>query len=176
MKIFIMGATGFIGFSVAQAFRRAGHEVWGVTRSKEKTKILLQNEIFPVIGNMQNPDSYKKYIDECSVLIQAASDNENNQSELDKKTIETFIKSSKESDSKKTIIHTSGCWIYGDTKGKMVDESSPKDPIEMVKWRIGNENLVLNSKEVKGIVIRPGCVYGKQGSLYSIWFKRGSFR
>jgi len=29
MKVFITGATGYIGFNVAMAYPRAGHEVWG---------------------------------------------------------------------------------------------------------------------------------------------------
>ena len=36
MKVFITGATGYIGFSVASAYRRAGHEVWGLVRSGKK--------------------------------------------------------------------------------------------------------------------------------------------
>jgi nucleoside-diphosphate-sugar epimerase len=31
--------------------------------------------------------------------------------------------------------------------------------------------MVLNAGGVKGLVIRPGCVYGKQGKLTSIWFQ-----
>lgn len=41
MNVFLTGATGYIGFSVAQAFRRAGHQVWGLTRSAAKAQRVL---------------------------------------------------------------------------------------------------------------------------------------
>ena len=57
MKVFITGATGYIGFSVASAYRRAGHEVWGLVRSEEKARRVARHEIRPVIGAMQKSDS-----------------------------------------------------------------------------------------------------------------------
>ena len=36
MKIFITGATGYIGGSVAATMRDAGHEVLGLVRSNER--------------------------------------------------------------------------------------------------------------------------------------------
>jgi nucleoside-diphosphate-sugar epimerase len=67
MKVFITGATGYIGFNVAQAYRRAGHEVWGLTRSEEKKKLLESNEVHPVIGSMQQPESFLPAAEPCSV-------------------------------------------------------------------------------------------------------------
>lgn len=58
MKLFITGATGYIGFSAAAAFRRAGYEVWGLTRSQKKASWLACNEIHPVIGSLQEPDTF----------------------------------------------------------------------------------------------------------------------
>jgi hypothetical protein len=40
----IYSASGFIGFPVAQALLRAGHTVYGQTRSKDKAKQLAANE------------------------------------------------------------------------------------------------------------------------------------
>lgn len=37
-------ATGFIGFSVSQALVRAGHDVYGITRSIEKSRKLATEE------------------------------------------------------------------------------------------------------------------------------------
>ncbi len=38
MKIFVTGATGYIGFAVASEFAAKGHEVFGLVRSEEKVK------------------------------------------------------------------------------------------------------------------------------------------
>ena len=74
MNVFITGATGYIGFNVAQAFRRTGHQVWGLTRSAAKATMLEQQEIWPVIGSLQQPDSYKAVAEQCTVLIHCAAD------------------------------------------------------------------------------------------------------
>lgn len=41
--------TGFIGFPVATAYARAGHIVYGVTRSKSNGQLLAKEEIIPVV-------------------------------------------------------------------------------------------------------------------------------
>lgn len=44
-KVLVLGATGYIGFAVASALARAGHEVIGQTRDVSKNgKQLQQNE------------------------------------------------------------------------------------------------------------------------------------
>ncbi len=85
MKIFITGTTGYIGFNVAKKLRQAGHEVWGLTRNESKSDLLRQNEIHPVIGDMKDPGSYRKYAEAASLLIHAAVDYVNGQEALDKK-------------------------------------------------------------------------------------------
>jgi nucleoside-diphosphate-sugar epimerase len=52
----------------------------------------------------------------------------------------------------------------------MMDEASVLAPPNFVAWRPAHEQMVLNARGVKGLVIRPGCVYGKQGGLTGMWF------
>jgi nucleoside-diphosphate-sugar epimerase len=170
MKVFITGATGYIGFNVALAFRRVGHEVWGLARSEEKGQLLVKNEIHPVIGTMQQPESYVPYAERCSVLIHAASDPRGDTVSLDRKTIEMLIDAGRREVRPKTIIYTSGVWVHGNTGPTMVDETFPLSPAKLVSWRPAIEETVLRTPGIKGIVIRPGCVYGKQGGLTGIWF------
>ncbi|MGD8427178.1 MAG: NAD-dependent epimerase/dehydratase family protein [Balneolaceae bacterium] len=173
MKIFITGATGYIGFSVAKAMRRAGHNVFGLTRSEEKAVMLAKEEIHPVIGDMQNSESYREKAEQCSVLIHAAADYQNNTVELDKKTVQTLIGAgaSGNGPQPKTFIYTSGCWVHGNTGYEAVDERTPLNPIEAVTWRPEVENMVLDAEDIDGIVVRPGCVYGERGGLMDMWFK-----
>ncbi|MDX1670736.1 MAG: NAD-dependent epimerase/dehydratase family protein [Balneolaceae bacterium] len=170
MKVFITGATGYIGYNVAQAFRRAGHQVWGLTRSEEKKEMLARQEIRPVVGNMQDPGSYRSVAEKCAVLIHTAFDYEADTVDLDLKTVESFIETGASGAQPKTFIYTSGCWVIGDTGKGMADETTPLDPIDIVAWRPNHEIMVLAAEEVDGIVIRPGCVYGKEGGLTGLWF------
>src|SRR5439155_14704875 len=72
----------------------------------------------------------------------------------------------------KTLIFTSGAWVYGDTGDHMVDETTPLDPIKLVAWRPAQEQLVLQTSGVRGLVIRAACVYGRAGGLTAPWFAK----
>ncbi len=171
MKVFITGATGYIGFNVALALRRAGHRVWGLVRSEEKARILAQNEIIPVMGSLQRPENYLGIAEQCSVLIHAATEYSEERTTLERLTVESFIRAGKSGASSKTFIYTSGVWVYGNTSCQLVDETTPLNPAKLVSWRPAVEEMVLNAAGVKGLVIRPGCVYGRGGGMTGLWFK-----
>lgn len=175
MKVFVTGATGYIGFNVAMAYRRAGHAVWGLTRSTEKARILERHEIRPVVGSMQAADRWQDAASACAVLIHAAVDYQADPFALDKQTVEFLLSLANRGPQPKTLIYTSGVWVYGDTRGTLVDETTPLAPPKMVAPRPATEQLVLSAGHVRGVVIRPGCVYGYQGGLTGMWFA-GAFQ
>ena len=74
MKLFITGATGYIGFDVAKTIRRAGYEVWGLTSNIKKTSLLARNEILPITGSLQNPESFQRIAERSDVIIHTAID------------------------------------------------------------------------------------------------------
>ncbi len=170
MNVFITGATGYIGFSVAQAFRRAGHQVWGLTRNAAKATVLAQQEIRPVIDSLQQPDSYKAIAERCTALIHCAADYQNDWAALDRQTIETLLAASQRGLQPKTLVYTSGSWVYGDTSGRMVDETAATVQFVIGAHRPDIEHLLLSSTYVRGLVIRPAMVYGKRGGMTAAWF------
>jgi nucleoside-diphosphate-sugar epimerase len=170
MKVFITGATGYVGFSVATAYRRAGHEVWGLTRSEDKARRLARHEIRPVVGSLQTADRWRDTAGGCSVLIHAAVDYQTDPFALDLQTVEFLLSLAGHGPRPKTLIYTSGVWVYGSTRGMLVDETAPLNPPRMVARRPATEQLVLAAGDVRGLVIRPGCVYGYQGGLTGTWF------
>jgi nucleoside-diphosphate-sugar epimerase len=171
MKVFITGATGYIGLNIAVAYRRAGHDVWGLTRNPQKAPILARHGIRPVQGSMQDPGSWGEAAQGCSVLIHAAVDYQEDPFKLDQQTVEFLISLARQPGPRpKTLIYTSGVWVYGSTGGALVDETTPLNPPKLVSKRPDIERVVLGSGDVRGIVIRPGCVYGYQGGLTGMWF------
>ena len=174
MKVFITGSTGFIGFAVAQAIRRAGHAVYGLARSRKKARILSQNEIIPVLGDLLKPDTYREVAEQSNILIHAAVDYQADTVAVDKLTIENLLAASGKGPQQKTFIFTSGVWVYGNNGMSAVDECSALSPPKHVAWRPAHEQMVLQASHVRGIVIRPGCVYGKTGSLTEMWFEPAS--
>lgn len=170
MRIFVTGGSGYIGSAVALACRRAGHDVFGLVRSAEKGKELVRNEVRPVVGTLQNPESYLSVAKHCSVLIHTAFERTAEAVALDRKTVETLLAASAGGSEPKTVIYTSGVWANGDTKCAAVDETAPPAPIQAVSFRPATEALILGSSTAKGIVIRPGVVYGGRGGLTGMWF------
>lgn len=50
MKVLILGASGAIGYPTAQAFSRAGHIVYGQSRSQQTADVkFAAEEILPVV-------------------------------------------------------------------------------------------------------------------------------
>jgi nucleoside-diphosphate-sugar epimerase len=171
MRIFVTGATGYIGGAVAVALRRAGHDVRGLVRSPEKAVRLRRDEIEPVVGDMTHPGSYHEALDECAVLVHAAVDHGAGVVEPDRAVIDTFLAAGTRGARPKTVLYTSGVWVYGDTRGRWADETTALAPVPMVAWRPEHERLVLENPGVRGVVVRPGCVYGLAGSLTGRWFE-----
>ncbi len=169
MKVFVTGATGYIGFNVALAMRHVGHEVWGLARSPQGAARLVRHEIHAVKGCMEQPESYAKVAEACSVLIHTAAD-PNDRERLDKLTVQTLLEAAHRGPRPKTLVYTSGVWVYGDTGHELVDETSPLTPPKLVAFRPAVEEMVRGAAHAKGLVIRPGCVYGKAGSLTGLWF------
>ncbi len=170
MKVFVIGATGYIGFQVAQAFRRAGHEVWGLTRSTGKARVLAEQEIHTVVGSMQKPESYRAAAETCDVLVQVAVDYAADTAAVDRLTVETLLAACHHDPQPKTFVYTSGAWIYGDTGGEAVTETAPLAPFRGSAFRLETEPMVLSAPGGRGIVLRPGDVYGKSGGLTGNWF------
>ena len=67
MKVFITGATGFIGLAVGQAFARAGYEVYGLCRSEAKARLLAREEIRPVPGDLSRPETWAEAAAQATV-------------------------------------------------------------------------------------------------------------
>lgn len=171
MRIFVTGATGYLGFNVATAFRRAGYDVYGLVRTQDKARELAKQEVHPVLGTMEQPDGYAAIAADCSVLIHAAADTQGDMFALDRKTVEALLSLSKKGPQPKTLIYTSGVWVYGNTGTKVADETTLVNPPKLVSARPKIEQTVLNAEGVRGLVMRPGCLYGKQGGLTAMWFK-----
>jgi nucleoside-diphosphate-sugar epimerase len=170
MHVFVTGVTGYIGFAVAAALRRAGYRVSGLARSEAKARRLVQHEIEPVIGDLADPKTYLEVASDCALLVHAAFDYAANGVAKDRTAIDTLLEAARRGPKPKTLVFTSGVWVYGDTGDRMVDETTPPNPPKLVAWRPAHEQMVLQAAGVRGLVIRPGDVYGGSGGLTGQWF------
>jgi len=169
MRVFVTGATGHVGFHVALAFRRAGHHVLGLARSEAGAARLDRHEIRPVLGTIQDPGSWKG-AEEASVLVHVASDSKADVWAADRAAVDGLLALAGKGASPKTLLYTSGVWVYGSTGDRLADETTPLAPLPMSLPRVETEKRVLSAAGVKAIVLRPGCVYGYGGSITAMLF------
>ena len=153
-SVFVTGASGTIGNAIAQAFRRQGYHVRGLVRSEKGAKLLAAQEIEPVISDLSNLKEIK-----ADIGVHASANYGPDRIAHDLKAIELLSKCDQ-------FLYTSGCWIHGNSK-EIVNEESPISPLSIVKWRSGHEEKALKAG---GVIFRPGFVYGGSGSLTGDWF------
>ena len=60
MRVFLTGATGYIGSAVLDGLLKAGHEVTALVRSNEKAARVARRGGHPVIGSLADTESDRK--------------------------------------------------------------------------------------------------------------------
>lgn len=182
MRIFLTGATGYIGGAVLDALVRAGHDVTALVRTNEKAKRVAKRGARPVVGNLADPDSFKGAADAQDGYIHAAFDySAAGGPTVEQAALETIIAAAKRprtggaSASRRFIIYTSGVWILGKTP-EPAAEDAPINPIAMASFRPAHERLVLDAAtdHLRTVVVRPGVVYGGGSGIVADLFKSAS--
>jgi nucleoside-diphosphate-sugar epimerase len=162
MKVFLTGATGYIGSAVAERLRAAGHEVTGLARSDASAAKLRSAGVHVVRGDFSDPRSLSGAAQDADGVISAATTYD---PAVDGPAIDAMLDALEGNN--KPLIYTSGIWAHGDTLGRVVDERSPPRPAELVRWRQVVEERVIGAvqRAVRAIVIRPAIVYGRAGGI-----------
>jgi nucleoside-diphosphate-sugar epimerase len=163
MRIFLTGATGYIGSAVLDALLRAGHKVTAIARDPEKAERLAAKSVTPIIGELGTPDSYLPAVESAEAVVSTAFEYSSRGVALDRQVLDTVLPLLARSAAAepRTFVYTSGIWVLGRT-ATPADEAAPLHPAELVAWRPEHEQLVLGwgGNGLRTLVVRPGIVYG----------------
>jgi nucleoside-diphosphate-sugar epimerase len=164
MQVFVTGATGYIGGTVATRLAKAGHTVTGLIRDSAKTTDLARLGIQPVVGTLDDADILAEHARRADAVVNAADSDHRD-------AVETFIAAL--AGSGKPLIHTSGSSIVGigtdgETSEAVFDEDildpgsrwEPDHPVR--KARVAVDRLVLAAAEkgVRTAVLCHSLIYG----------------
>src|SRR6266487_1001170 len=152
MRIFLTGATGYIGASVLDALVRAGHDVTALVRNNEKAQQVADRGGHPVLGNLAEPDSFREAADGQDGYILAGFDSASGRGPaIDQLAVETIVEAAKRPRSnasnapaRRYIIYTSGVWVLGRAPVPAT-EDTPVNPVAAVSFRPVHERLVLDA-------------------------------
>jgi nucleoside-diphosphate-sugar epimerase len=163
MKVFIVGASGYIGGSVAAALAGQGHQVSGLARSDETAAALKQRGIAPVRGTLDDATALTAAAKTADVTIGAANADHRSAAEAIVKAL---------AGTGKSYLHTSGSSIVGGpARGEFVaavfDEDTPFTPPPARQARVEIDNMVRGAAGMRGIVIAPSLIYGRGHGLHA---------
>jgi nucleoside-diphosphate-sugar epimerase len=170
-RIFVTGATGYIGGAVAARLARRGLKVYGLTRRKDKVKALEAVGVVPVIGDLTQEHEWRGVLQNCDAAVHAAFEGENGAADLDHAALEALRHASLDGRVRR-VLYTSGFWVHGPGQDGHADEQTALQPLAHMQWRAAHEEIALDlaAHEVEVIILRPALVYGEHRGILGGWF------
>ena len=155
MRIFVTGATGFIGSAVVTELLQAGHEVIGLARSDHAVAALEAAGATPHRGDLEDLDSLRAGAEAADGVIHTAFVHDFSRladsGRIDLRAVETL------GDSGRPLIITSGTALV--TPGRTATENDVSEPEGAGSHRAPSEHAALARG---GVVVRfPPTVHGE---------------
>lgn len=160
MRVFITGATGFIGSALVPELIKAGHKVLGLTRSENGAAALISQGAEVQYGTIEDTASLKAAASHADAVIHLAFNHDfsrfQQNCEDDRRAIEAMGDAL--AGSGRILIGTAGVLVNNPTPGQPFDEEDPKPAM---KWpRVSEEaTLATLDKGVSGIVVRLSQIH-----------------
>jgi len=172
MKVFLTGATGYIGSVVAEKLKGKGHKITGLARNEAAENKLREKGIESLRGDLKDVESLKRGAQEADSVIHTAFIHDFSDYDGAVKTENAAIAAFADAlaNTNKPFIATSGAAFLGDTKEVEADEDFPYDRNSSFISRAESEQdaLKMSQKGVRSIILRlPLFVYGRGGSSFA---------
>lgn len=163
MRVFVTGATGWVGSAVVKDLIEAGHQVLGLARSEDAARALVATSASVQRGDLENLDSLRDGAAACDGVIHTAFNSDFSafqaNADIDRRAIEAI--GDVLAGSGRPLVTTSGTLMIAlatpgrvGTEQDAPDASVPRVPSELA-------TLSLASRDVRSSVIRlPPSVHG----------------
>jgi nucleoside-diphosphate-sugar epimerase len=158
VRIFLTGATGFIGGAVASALVAAGHAVRGLVRDNVKAAAVAAHGIEPVVGTLDDAALLIEEARAADAVINAASSDHRG-------AVEALLVGLDRSG--KPLMHSSGSSIVadlamGEPSDRIFDEATPLAPLPDKAARVAIDRQVLDAAGagIRAVVLCNTMIYG----------------
>lgn len=166
MRVFVTGASGFIGRAVVQELLSNGHQVLGLARSDKSAELLRQAGAEPHQGDLEDLDSLSRGARAADGVIHLAFIHEfadfDRPAEMDRHAIEAMAKAL--AGTNKPLVIASGTIAL--KKGVLATETTPLELNDKWSTRAKTSELLpdLSKREgIRGIEVRlPPPVHDKE--------------
>lgn len=161
MKVFVTGATGYIGRSVVAALLRRCHDIVGLARSTEAAQALSDRGVAPVRGDLDAPEDWAAACASADAVIHLAfqwKPEVASTIEAERRTVSLMLEAARGLE--RPFVFTSGTSVLGDTGDAVFEEDTSIAP-HPLDARLATERLVLHARGVAGCVVRAPNVYGR---------------
>ncbi len=159
VKVFVTGAAGYIGGSVAAALMGAGHRVSGLVRNDERAAQVRSRGIVPVLGTLDDGALLAQCARTADAVIHCADADH-------RASVAALLNALRGSG--KTFLQTSGSGIVSDgANGERGDavyaDDTPVRPVPAREARVAlNRDILATAQHgVRPIVIAPTMIYGR---------------
>lgn len=159
MKIFLTGASGYVGGTIADVLIAAGHSVAGLVRSEARAAQVRARGIEPVLGTLSDAKLLGELAAGADAVINAADADH-------RAAVEAMLPALRNTG--KAFIQTSGSGIVADCAGgeataKVYEDDTPVRPLPARAGRVAlNERVLGAAREgVRASVIAPPMIYGR---------------
>ncbi|GAA1716300.1 NAD-dependent epimerase/dehydratase family protein [Nonomuraea bangladeshensis] len=164
MRVFLTGATGYIGAAVLDRLVAEGHQVTALVRDQGKAEAVRARGAVPVLGDLADADAVHRLADAADGVIHLAAPGDDSSARIDDAAATHILGALKGTD--RPYVHTSGLWVHG--SGTAITESTPMNPPRLTAWRVPIVERVLSTPGVRVAVVAPAVVYGRGGGLLNL--------
>ena len=166
MRIFLTGATGYVGSAVLDALLRGGHEVTALVRDPEKAERLRLRGVQAVVGDLSMPEVVRagrgRVRRDHPHGVRSLEARDRGRSAGHRHAAWRRHQTLGQGSAGQPWSTRPVVWVLGNTVGQ-APEDAPVQPTPLAAWRPDHEKLVLDAgkgRMLRTAIVRPGIVYG----------------